>query len=114
MFPVTTKFTVEFKFKKRFAHIIRLLYVVPPLPDRPEMQRKVKMKWTGPGGLPKEKRLRALKEVWYLFWLKELTESREMAQDKKMACVGKKEGCTAESQPRQGHENNGGPADAHS
>lgn len=90
MFPVTTELTAEFKVKERFAHIITLLYVVPPLPAPPGMQRKVRMKWTGPSGLPKEKRPRALKEVWYLFRLKELTGSREMARDKKMACVGKK------------------------
>lgn len=92
--------------KERSVHIAKLLYVVLPLPAPPEMQRKVGIKCSGPGGL-RRRQTRALKEVWYLFWLKDFTGRRERAQIKRWHVWAGRKAALPAPQPRQGYENNG-------
>lgn len=75
------------------AHTTRLLYVVLPLPASLGMQRKVRVKWSSPGGLL-EADLESQRKCGVCVGQRNLLTAGN-GPDKKVVCVGRKEGCTA-------------------
>lgn len=85
--------------------ITGLLYTMPPPPVLRERRSRNGTEWSkrASGG----DRPGALKEVCYLFWLKDFTGNREMAQIKRWHVWTGRKAVLPAPQPRQGYENNG-------